>query len=418
MTTQVEHSELAVNGGTPVIETPFPSRGHLGQEEKDIVVKIFDDAIASGNAPGYNGQYETQYCEDFAAHMGGGFADGVNSGTNAVYVALKALNPEPYSEIIVGAVTDAGGMMPIVLLNCIPIVADAAPGGYNSGPEQIEPLITERTSIILIAHIGGEPTDIEGIIALAEKHNIQVVEDCAQAHGATINGKQVGSFGDISAMSTMFGKHHCTGGQGGVVFTKNEDLLINIRRAADRGKPFGQGTSNAVASLNNNLNDLGAAIGIEQLKKLSGIVKNRQQFAAEVAPQLNALASMTVPEIMDNATHSYWWWRLAVNVDHISCTKAEFCSALQAEGVCLSPSYMGALPHLMDWFTNRSVFGSSQLPWSSSEYKGDASQSFPTPNALHTMETQFNMTISESWTSEHADLLVKAFQKVDGAYSK
>jgi perosamine synthetase len=161
-------------------------------------------------------------------------------------------------------------MMPIPLLNLIPMVADTRPGSFNTGPEQVQELITSRTSAILIPHIAGEPADMEGILQVANRHGLPVIEDCAQAHGARLNGRMVGTFGRIAAFSTMFGKHHCSGGQGGLVFTQNEPLYQASRRASDRGKPFflPQGATNTTASLNFNLSDLAAAIGRVQIKKL------------------------------------------------------------------------------------------------------------------------------------------------------
>ena len=244
------------------------------------------------------------------------------------------------------------------------------------------------------------------------------MEDCSQSHGARVNGKPVGSFGDIAAYSVMFGKHHCTGGQGGMVFTKSEDLYWKVRRAADRGKPFNQpGRTNGIAALNMNLDELSCAIGIEQLKKLPEIVKKRQIFAEKLRPELEKLNAVSIPELIPGAEHSYWWWRLKVNIDKISCSKEEYCEALLAEGVLLTPDYSAALPHTFDWFKNRSVFGSSQLPWSSSEYKGDKSRTFPTPNAKNTMKNHFNLKIHESWGDKEADAIINAFRKVDQYYS-
>jgi len=91
--------------------------------------------------------------------------------------------------------------MPIPMLNCIPVIADAAPGRFTPGPAQIEALISSRTSAIVVAHIYGEPADMPGIMAVAKKHAIPVVEDCAQSHYAKINGQLVGTFGDIAAFS-------------------------------------------------------------------------------------------------------------------------------------------------------------------------------------------------------------------------
>lgn len=231
MPDKVKLEELAINGGPRVRTKPFPGRGLLGPEEKAAVDALFDEAIASGSAFGYNGPTEEAYCKEFAEFMGGGYVDAVNSGTTAVYVALRALNIEPFTEVIVSCLTDPGGMMPIVMMNCIPIIADTEPGSYNTGPKEVEELISPLTSAILVAHIGGEPVDMEGIMAIARKHNIPVVEDCAQAHGAKLNGKLVGTFGDVAAFSTMFGKHHCTGGQGGLVYTRDERLYYEARRS-------------------------------------------------------------------------------------------------------------------------------------------------------------------------------------------
>ncbi|OGV38505.1 MAG: hypothetical protein A2020_13165 [Lentisphaerae bacterium GWF2_45_14] len=414
-------SNLAVNGGAKTIEKPFPGRSHFGIEEKTAVNKLFDDAIKSGSAPGYNGPEEEAYCREFAEYMGGGYADGVNSGTNSVYVALKALNPEPFSEIIVSCITDPGGMMPIPLLNCIPVVADTAPGQYNTSAAEIEKLITPLTSVIVVPHIGGEPADIKGIMKVASKYDIQVVEDCSQSHGAKINGEMIGTFGDIAAYSTMFGKHHCAGGQGGMIFTKSEGLYWKIRRAADRGKPFGMpsGTTNCTAALNNNLSEISSAIGREQLKKLPSIVSRRQEFAAVFKKKcLNDLKSIKVPELLSGAEDSYWWWRLEVNQDAISCSKADFCAALSAEGVSLNPSYIFAMPHKMDWFKNRSAFGTRGFPWTSPLYKGSMDREFDCPNAENACSLQFNLNIAESWGEKEIELLSRAFKKVETAFLK
>ncbi len=417
---KVTSQELAINGGPPVINEPLPARSLISEAEKQAVEALFDRSIASGIAFGYNGQEEQAYCNEFAEYMGGGFADGVNSGTSAVYVALRALNPEPYTEVIVPPVTDPGGMMPVPLLNCIPVVADAAPGCYNTGAEQVEEVVSPLTSAIVVAHIGGEPADIEGIVDVARRHNLPVVEDCSQSHGAVVNGRKTGAFGDIGAFSTMFGKHHCTGGQGGLVFTRDENLYRRIRWAADRGKPFDlpKGSTNCMASLNFNMDELGAAIGRVQLAKLPRIIRRRREFAEKLRPSLSNLRSIRIPHLISGAEHVYWWWRLEVREDKITCSKDEYCAALAAEGVLLNPEYSAALQQRMQWFVERNVFGTGNLPWSSPSYKGDAERSFPCPNAAAAIGCQFNLTILESWGEKEAAVMGAAFAKVDAAYRR
>lgn len=413
-----DKSRLAINGGRKAVTTPLSPRGLMTEAEKQAVMSWFDRSISTGTFQGYNGEEEEGYCHEMAQFMGGGFADAVNSGTNALYVALRALNPEPFSEIIVPPLTDPGGMMPVPLLNCIPVVADAEPGCYNTGPSQIEALISPLTSAIVVAHIGGEPADSDAIVRMAHAHGIPVVEDCAQAHGATLNGRKVGSFGDISAFSTMFGKHHCTGGQGGVVFTRHEDLFHRVKQVADRGKPFfrPQGSSNDRAALNCNLDEVACAIGRVQLARLPDIVASRQRFADTLRPGFEALPSLRVPPVIPGGEHVYWWWRLEVAQDQITVSKQEYCAALAAEGVDLNPDYSAAMPQFMEWFEQRRVFGTSQLPWSSPSYRGDANRRFPCPHAKAAVASQFNMTILESWGDREAEQLLKAFRKVDMAY--
>jgi len=420
MTQQGDLSNLALYGGPKTRTKPFIGRSLIGEEEKNAAIALFDQSIASGEAFGYNGPEEEAYCKEFAEFMGGGYADAVSSGTNAVYVALRALDIEPFTEVIVSPITDPGGMMPIPLMNCIPVIADSAPGKYNTSAEEIEKVITPLTSAIVVAHIGGEPCDIDNIVELAKKYNIPVVEDVSQSHGAKYKGKYLGSFGDIAAFSTMFGKHHCTGGQGGIVYTKREDLYWKIRRVADRGKPFGlpEGSTNCVASLNMNLNELAAAIGRQQLKKLPGIVERRRSFVARLTEEFKNLKTIKIPEQLPSAEPSYWWWRLEVNIDNITCDKETYCKALIAEGIPLNPSYRAAMPHKMDWFKNRAVFGTSGYPWTAPEYKGDRNREFPTPNAVDATDRQFNLTVYESWTEEDAKDIIEAFKKVEKAFLK
>ncbi|MCC9075145.1 DegT/DnrJ/EryC1/StrS family aminotransferase [Litorilinea aerophila] len=408
-------AQLAVHGGEPVRRTPFPPRGHFGPEEKAAVDALLEQAMATGVAPGYNGPEEEAYCREFAAYLGGGFVDGVNSGTSALYVALKALALEPFSEVIVAAVTDPGGMMPIPLLNLIPMVADTAPGSFNTGPEQVEALITPLTRAIVVSHIGGEPADMPGILTVAERHGLPVIEDASQAHGARLNGRFVGTFGTIGIFSTMSGKHHASGAQGGLIYTRDEQLYQAVRRAADRGKPFflPPGSTNVTAGLNLNLNEIAAAIGRVQLRKLPEIVARRQVVVGKLAEGLADLATVSLPPLLDGAEASYWFLRLRFHPERAHCDKETYCRALAAEGLPINPSYRAALPHTMDWFVHRRVFGRSGYPWASPDYQGDRERQFPCPNAEAAMDTHFNLQLHENWgAAEIADALA-IFRKVD-----
>ncbi|MBN1878443.1 MAG: DegT/DnrJ/EryC1/StrS family aminotransferase [Anaerolineae bacterium] len=415
MRQQTTTHSLALHGGTPIRTAPFPNRGHIGAEEKAAVAALFDAAIESGIAPGYNGAEEIAYCEEFAAFMGGGYVDAVNSGTTGIYVALHALDLEPFTEVIVGAVTDPGGMMPIPLLNLIPMVADTTPNSYNVGPEQIEALITPLTRAIIVPHIAGEPADMINIMKVARQYGIPVIEDCSQSHGARLDDKLVGTFGDIAVFSTMSGKHHSSGGQGGLVYTQDEMRYQIIRRASDRGKPFflPPGATNVMASLNFNLNDLAAAIGRVQLKKLPDIIDRRRQIVAKLNEGIAGLQTVTIPAPVPGAEPSYWFLRMCFHPQYTSYDKGTFCDALRAEGLPVTTDYRAALPHTMDWFTHRRVFGNSGYPWTSPDYKGDTHHTFPCSNAQAIMDTCFNLGIHEGWEEQDIEDAVTIFKKVE-----
>ncbi len=416
-------SKLAVEGGNPVRDVkvnPFPARGLITEAEKRVAMKLFDEAIASGNAFGYNGKYEQGYEKDFAEFMGGGFADGVNSGTNAVFVALGALDLEPFSEIIVPPITDPGGCMPVVFVGCVPIVADCDARTYNTSAEQIEPLITERTRAIVVAHIAGDPVDMDPIVELARKYNLYIVEDCAQAHGARYKGRLVGTIGDIAAFSTMFGKHHCTGGQGGVVYTKDEKLFWQAKRFADRGKPFNIEDAeggNVRAGLNCNLNDLSAAIGSVQLKRLPEIIDKRRKVGETIKKELESFKTVSLGWQVSETESAYWFLKIKLELEAIKVDKTMFCKALSAEGLVINPCYRH-IPCEARWFREKKVFGSSGYPWNAAEYKGERNPQFKVDNAIKVTNEHFNININESYTERDIFDILEALKKVETAYLK
>ena len=404
---------LAIHGGTKLRTRPFPARGLIGVEEKNAVMKLFDDAIASGNAFGYNGAPEKQYEQDFAAAMGGGFADAVNSGTNAVFCALGALDLDAFSEVIVPPITDPGGVMPVIYVGCVPVVADADPRSYNLCAETIAPLITERTRAIVVAHIAGDAVDMDPIMALAEKHSLYVVEDCAQAHGTYYHGRRAGTVGHIAAFSTMFGKHHCTGGQGGVVYTRDEKLHWQGRRFADRGKPFGieNAAGNVRAAINCNLSDLGAVIGSVQLKKLPAIIAGRQRVGEAVKAALAGNPAVQVGWQVPDSLSSYWFLRMTVSPKAMPCPKNDFCAALAAEGIPVTAAYRH-IPCEAPWFKNKTTFGKTGFPWNCADYKGPKNPQYTIANAIQAAENNFNIAVHENYTDQDAQDIAEAIKKV------
>jgi len=328
------------------------------------------------------------------------------------------LNLEPLSEVIAPPITDPGGIMPIPMLNCVPVIADAHPGSYNLGPNQIEDVLTDRTRAIIVAHITGEPADMDPIMEIARSRNIFVIEDCAQAHGAIYKGRLVGTIGDISAFSTMSGKHHATGAQGGVVYTRNEELFWEAKRFADRGKPFNtEYTTNVRMGLNLNGNDLAATIGRIQLKKLPKIIEKRRNFVKLLSEKIKDLKSISLGWMPSDCESSYWFIRMYINCDLLTVTKEQFVNAFSAEGFSCSSSYR-AMPSEAKWFREHITYGTSGYPWTAENYKGDRIGFYPCPNCLEAVETHFSIHFNENYGEQEASDMAEALAKVERAYLK
>ncbi len=407
---------LAMDGGTKVRETPFPKRHLFGAEEHEVAMRLFSEAQESGTAIGYSGPEELAYEQEFAAFMGGGYADLVNSGTSALYAALGALKLEAAGEVVIPPITDPGGAMPAALLCQVPVVADAAPGSFNAGAEQIAAVLTPHTRAIVVAHIAGEPADMTPILALAEERGIPVIEDCAQAHGARYKGQLAGSLGAVAAFSTMSGKHHATGPQGGVVFTRDEELCWEAKRFADRGKPFNtDATSNLRAGLNLNGNDLSAAIGRVQLRKLDAMIAKRRRVAAQIAEAIAECKAVRLGWQVDESEGVYWFMRFHVDADKLRVDKNGFARAVAAEGIPVTATYR-YIPSETIWFKERQVFPGSDYPWGLPTYGGDRNAEFPCPNAVDAVESHFIMSIHENFAEREVADIAEAFAKVEQAY--
>lgn len=308
--------------------------------------------------------------------------------------------------------------MPVAMMNCIPVPADSAPGSYNTDAERIAARLTDRTSAILVAHIAGVPVNMPPIMKLASERGIPVVEDAAQAHGATCQGKPVGTFGEVASFSTMFGKHIATGGQGGVVFTKSEDRYWKVRRFADRGKPLNLPDAGGcvVASLNCNMDELHAAIGRVQLKKLPAVVAQRRAIALKIQEKCaHRLQSVRLVGDPSFGEASFWFLQFKIDSKALSVDKLTFVQALAAEGIPAEPSYLHC-PSVWPWFKDRKVFGSSQLPWSHDAERVSDSIVCDLPNVMATDASQFRISLHENWSDNEIDDVVAALAKVENVY--
>ena len=396
---RIADRRLAVEGGAPVRSAPMPRRIAMGSAEVAMLHEAVEAYQAEGVDPGYQGVYEKRYTDDFVAHMGGGYADAVATGTAAVFLAIASLDLPKGSEVIVSPITDPGTISAIILNGLKPRLADTRPNEYNMGTEQMLARLSPETSAVLVVHSAGQATDIDMLSEEARKRGIRVVEDCSQSHGATVHGRSVGAFGDIAAFSTMYRKIHMTGGSGGVVYSRDLDIFRNALAHADRGKPRwrkdfdDRNPENYLfPALNWNTDELSCAIGIASLRRLRDTIVRRLAFVSELAALLAEL---------DTMFYLYPWtprdspFIVPVYVDmaRTSKTKLEIAHALRAEGIDLNPHYGYVV---WDWKWVR-------------PYLADA---FDTPQARSARDRSFCLYLNENYGPAEAADAATALLKV------
>jgi dTDP-4-amino-4,6-dideoxygalactose transaminase/predicted dehydrogenase len=407
-----------VRGGPRARRWPWPRRRNFDRRERRAAMRVLDREIRTGGAVVYGGVEERAYSEAFARCLGGGYAKAVNSGTTALYVALRALDLEPGSEVVVPPMTDPGGTMPVALLGCLPIPADAHRGSINTSAEEIEKVLTNRTAAILVAHISGQPLDMDPVLELASKCKIPVVEDCAQAHGALYKGRMVGSLGAISAFSTMYAKHHATGAQGGVVFTKDAHLFERVKQIADRGKPYGArgARGNVMASLNFNQDEVSMAIGRVQLEKLPRAIAARRAFASWVETGLREVDGVSLIGDPSGCSGSYLFLVLRFDTSKLGCDCQGFANALLEEGIEGVFAGYPVFPTDQPWYRDAVVFGKSGLPWAALPGRPRPTH-FELTNARHVNREIVRVDIHESLGIREAKDLVIAIKKITRFYN-
>jgi len=409
--------KLAIDGGSPVLPDGAGARRFIGEEERVAALRVLDRAIHRGGGFNrYGGEEVDAYEREFASFVGTQHATAVSSGTAALHAAVAALHLQPHTEVVCSPITDPGAVMPVVMMQCIPVFADTYPWSFNASPEGVERVLSDRTGAVIVGHIAGEPADLDAIHDLAAARGVPVIEDAAQAHGATYKGRMAGSLGTVSCFSMMSGKHHTSGGQGGMVLTDDEALCLEAKRFADRGKPFAsEEASNLFLGLNYRMTELAAAIGREQLKKVPRFVARRRALAERLFGLVAPLDAVHQPEIQADTEPAYWFLRLRIDTEPLKVDKEQFARALRAEGLPGSGTYTSII-YRQKWFAERNTFGVSGLPWSAADRAYDYDGCCP--NAEKALADHMILAWPETYADDVVDAFGEALQKVESAYRR
>jgi len=332
-------SKLAIYGGKKeVLKGLFIPYPKITQSNKKAVNRVLDREILWGlDTPEVKGLER-----EWAKYVGTKYCLTTNSGTAALHCAIHAVGIKPGDEVITTAYTFLASASAALHHNAIPIFVDIFPDTHQIDYNKIEERINGHTKAIIPVHIEGMPCDIDKIKKIARKHNLFLIEDAAQAHGALFKGKKTGNFGDISIFS-LNGTKNLAGGEGGLLNTNNDDfrdkaeMLRTFGEIPERGKPRKYNAYGMGWQYRNN--EMCAAFARSRLKTLDKENKRRQENAAYLRENLSDIKALIFQKIPKNRTHVYYLFRIKIDPSKIGLDvdakkfRMKLQRALQAEGV-------------------------------------------------------------------------------------
>ena len=267
----------------------------LGAEEKRAVLEVLDSSILA------QGKKVAEFEHDFARYIGVKHAIATSNGTTALHAALLAHNIQAGDEVITSPFSFIATANAIRMCGATPVFVDIDENTFNINPNLIEAAITTKTKAIMPVHLFGLPAEMEAITKIAQKHNLIIIEDACQAHGAEFQGKKVGSFG--TGCFSFYPTKNMTTGEGGMITTNEDTIAAAIRNSINHGST--KKYYHDVVGFNYRMTDIAAAIGVEQLKKLEFFNRKRKENARYLNVALREIPGLVLPQEKNHVFHQY-----------------------------------------------------------------------------------------------------------------
>jgi dTDP-4-amino-4,6-dideoxygalactose transaminase len=383
--------DLAILGGEPVRRAAFVVGPMIDHEEEEGVVKAIREQnlsryigsdspdieeilrMSSQDATRINvpwhflgGPNVRSFAADFAAKAEVKYAIPVNSATSGIATALAAAGIGPGDEVIVPGLSFSATAMAILLFNSIPVFVDVDPQTFCIDVKEIEKAITPHTRAILPVHLLGNVCDMQNILRIAERHNLKVIEDCAQAPGSKWRGQWVGTLGDAGIFSFQQSKNITTG-EGGMIITNNSEIAYKCRLISNHGEVVMKETASDqqltnVVGCNFRMTELSAAVGVAQLRKLDKVNAWRNRNAQFLVQELADVPGFTPPCIHPEVEWACHVLAFLYDGDQFGIPRELFLAALRAEGIPVGTGYVRAI-YENPLFLRRIAFGSNGSPW-------------------------------------------------------
>jgi perosamine synthetase len=299
----------------------------IGDREVESVVA----ALRRGEISGSFGEALPRFESEFAEFVGAEYGVAVTSGTTALQLAVAAAGIQPGDEILISASTNIATAVACVHQGAVPVPVDSEDETWNLDLDVAESLIGERTRAIMPVHLFGHPVDMDAVEALAAKHGLLVIDDAAEAHGAEVRGRRVGSFGDMSCWS-FYANKIITTGEGGMVTTSDAALADRLRSLRNLAYGREQRLVHEDVGFNFRMTGYQAALGLPQLARIEETIEAKRRLAHTYDELLDPLSEIRRPVESDWARHVYWMYAIVLG-EEIELSRDEVAARLRERGV-------------------------------------------------------------------------------------
>jgi len=417
-----------VMNGAGITEAGFPMWPQFAPETLNDVL----EPIKNGKVNYWTGTKGMEFEEQWRQWIGAKMAISCMNGTAALHIAISSLGIGSGDEVIVPSYSFIASSFSIVQAGAIPVFADVT-DDHTIDPASIAKLITSRTKGVVVVHLYGVIADMGPILEIAKRHNLKIIEDCAQCFGGEYKGVKAGLIGDAGCFSFCQSKHFTTGGEGGMVVTNDEDLGWECRSFRDHGYDV-KTRLNMLAleeklpyihnrvGFNYRMTEIQSIIGINELKRFDNWnLARRCKYAKMYDIAFKDLEGIRkLPYNSEERKNSYWWYPIIIDLDKLDVKADKFVKALLAEGI---PCYGIQWPEAYEEKAYKELngFGACKFPFKSTEYTNPESVKYTEVlclNAKRLRDVTFSLFLHPTWEEHHIQRCIDGVKKVLAAHKK
>ena len=400
-------AKLALDGGEKAVKHSYPHPLRWGDPEREQLLEM----LKQSSLFYWKGPRTKLLIERFQKHYPLKYVQTCSSGTAALHIAVGAAGIGPGDEVITTPISDIGTVIGILFQQAVPVFAELEPNTYNLSAANVEQKITPKTKAIIVVHLAGNSCDMNPLKALADKHGLILIEDCAQAWGTTYRGQPTGTIGHIACFSLQDSKL-ITAGDGGLVASSDPRFGPALQKFGDKGMDrLNQQDSFAVLAANYRMSEPQAAVAAAQMERMENIAATRARLGNLLTKEISGIAGIQPHQVHPEDRCSYWFYMLRIQPEKFRCDAAKFAKALQAEGAACAAGYIPTPLYRFPVFQKHAFFAGrwpiKELGLTTMDYT-----KVNCPEAEAILKTCVRVIISEAMDEDYIHAVAQAIRKV------